>query len=242
MDGKFLSRGGSVALPQILVRKAHNFAKDPVGTVKNQPHRIRAALGQWYLESHGVTDAVREFQHVRPGQAIAGDPGDWAFLYKKIRQRNPQLVLEFGSGNTTVVQAQALHDNRSGGRLISIDASPTWAVSTWECIPEHLKSICEVIHSPLIEAEEYGVKGWRHQNVPRIAPNFVYLDGPQLTDERQVAFDLLDLEDAFPADFFLVIDDRKDNTRFLRAHFKRRYTFHRRQYQGTNPTFELREL
>jgi hypothetical protein len=106
-------------------------------------------------------------------------------------------------------------------------------------MPEHLKSICEVIHGPLVEVEEHGVKGWRHQNVPRIAPHFVYLDGPQLTSERQVAIDLLDTEDSFPPDFFLVIDDRKENTKFLKEHFRRRYKFHSRKYRGTNPTFEL---
>ena len=82
-------------------------------------------------------------------------------------------------------------------------------------------------------------KGWRHQHVPSIAPNFVYLDGPELTNERQVAFDLLDMEDSFPPDFFLVIDDRKENTLFLKGHFRRRYKFHSRKYRGTNPTFAL---
>jgi hypothetical protein len=231
--------GSIVTLSRIFVRKARNFAKDPIGTTKNQPHRIRAATSKWHLERNGLIDVVREFQRLRPGDAFTGDPGDWWFLYKKIRERHPKLVLEFGSGSSTVVQAQALLDNRDGGRLISIDASPLWAASTQSCMPEHLKSIVEVIHGPLVEVEEYGVKGWRHQNVPRIAPNFVYLDGPELTSERQVAVDLLDMEDSFPPGFFLVIDDRKANTRFLREHFRRRYKFDSRTYRGTNPTFEL---
>ena len=63
------------------------------------------------------------------------------------------------------MQAQALLDNRDGGRLISIDASPSGSPSTQPCMLEHLKSIVEVIHGPLVEVEEYGVKGWRHQNV-----------------------------------------------------------------------------
>ena len=229
-----------VTLPQILGRKARHFAHDPLGTVRNQPHRLRAALGRWQLARYGVLDIVQRFQALRPPEAAPGDPGDWWFLYKTIRARHPHLILEFGSGNTTVVQAQALYDNHDGGRLLSIDASPHWAASTRACLPKHLQSICEVIHGPLVEVEAYGVQGWRHHQVPRIAPNFVYLDGPELTRDRQVAVDLLDLEEVFPPDFFLVIDDRQANTRFLRAHFKRRYRFTSRTYRGTNPTFELR--
>jgi len=109
----------------------------------------------------------------------------------------------------------------------------------WPLIKLGAVRLVGVIHGPLVEVEEYGVKGWRHQNVPWIAPNFVYLDGPELTRERQVAVDLLALEESFPPDCFLVIDDRQANTRFLRDHFKRRDKFTSRKYQGTNPTFEL---
>ena len=97
----------------------------------------------------------------------------------------------------------------------------------------------QILYTPLVEVELYGVKGFKHQHMPLVAPNFVYLDGPALTCERQVAMDLLDLEPCFPPDFFLVIDDRKVNTAFLRAHFTRRYKFRRRTYRGANATFEL---
>src|SRR5215475_11061475 len=119
-----------VTLPRIVARKAQHFAHDPLGTARNQPHRIRAAIGQWHLARNGVLNVVRAFQRLRPAEAVPGDPGDWWFLYKTIRERHPKLILEFGSGNTTVVQAQALYNNHDGGRLLSIDASPRWAAST----------------------------------------------------------------------------------------------------------------
>ena len=138
------------------------------------------------------------------------------------------------------MQGQALYDNWVGGKLISIDASPSWAASIQYCLPKYLKDICQVVHGPLIEAKMYGVNVWQHQNIPAgIAPNFVYLDGPLLTNERQVAGDLLYMEPFFPPDFFLVIDDRKTNTEFLRKHCTRRYKFDGRKYRGTNPAFEL---
>lgn len=221
------------------VRKARNFAADPIGTSLNQPQRIRAVLGRWHLEKNGVMDVMRAFQWGRPAGAVPGDPGDWWFLYKTIRARKPQLIVEFGSGNTTVVQGQALYDNDTGGHLVSIESSEFWRDSTDACLPQHLRTVCEVIHGPLIEVEAYGTQGWRHSNVPHVAPNFVYLDGPRLTPERQVAVDLLDMEMTFPPDFFLVIDDRKANTLFLKEHFRRHYRYTRRTYLGMNPTFEL---
>lgn len=225
-------------LLQLVKRKALTLAKDPVGTLSNQRHRLRAAYSAWQLERHGVLELLGDFQRQRPRNASPTDLGDCWFLYATIRRRRPALILEFGSGNSTLVQAQALYDNAAGGRLISIDASPLWAASTKACLPPHLQGT-EVLYHPAVEVEMYGVRGWRHQGMPALSPNFVYLDGPALTRERQVAVDLLDLEAAFPPDFFLVIDDRKANTAFLRAHFTRHYTFRRRAWRGTNPTFAL---
>ena len=189
-----------------------------------------------------MLDVVAQFQAQRPTDRgrLPEDLGDWWFLYKTIRQRRPRMIVEFGSGVSTVVQAQALHDSDSHGHLLSLDASPFWAHSSQACLPPHLATLVQILYTPLVEVEMYGVKGFKHQHMPLVAPNFVYLDGPALTCERQVAMDLLDLEPCFPQDFFLVIDDRKVNTAFLRAHFTRRYKFRRRTYRGANATFELR--
>src|SRR5262245_27261014 len=81
MLSKFFCGDRLVTLRQSFVRKARNFAADPIGTSINQPHRMRAAIGQWHLEKNGVMDGVRAFQQLRPGHAVRGDPGDWWFLY-----------------------------------------------------------------------------------------------------------------------------------------------------------------
>lgn len=223
----------------ILQRKARHFVADPVGTLRNQPQRLRAAWGRWRLTQAGVMDVVRAFQSLRPAHALVGDPGDWWFLYWQIRRRQPHMLLEFGAGSSTVVQAQALYDNALGGHLVSVDGDEAWARVTRRALPAHLKPLCTVLYRPLADVDLHGVPGWRHEGLPRVQPNFVYLDGPALTAERQVAVDLLDLEETFPPDCFIVVDDRKVQTQFLVDHFQRRYRFHWRRYRGTNPTFQL---
>jgi hypothetical protein len=131
------------------------------------------------------------------------------------------------------VFAKALLDN-GGGHLISIDADPFWAKSTADALPAQLRSCCEIIYGPLIEAEYDGVRAFRHSNVPNVRPNYLYLDGPALTDRVQVAIDVLDMEDRLPPEFFMVVDGRQTNTEFFRQHFKRPYEFiHRAAFNNS---------
>jgi hypothetical protein len=51
-----------------------------------------------------------------------------------------------------------------------------------------------------------------------------------LTLKRQVACDIVGMKGRFPADFFLVIDNRQENTMFLRRHLKRKYGFKPRKW------------
>ena len=79
----------------------------------------------------------------------------------------------------------------------------------------------------------------KHADVPKVIPNFAYLDGPEgISTERPAAIDLLEMETDFPTAFFLVIDERESNTQFLRKHFKRQYRFRHRKI-ARQPTFEL---
>ena len=80
-----------------------------------------------------------------------------------------------------------------------------------------------MINSPVIETERFGVLGFRHERVPDVAPDFVYIDGPPLTEERATAFDALDLEPKFRSGCMLVIDGRPLQALVLREHLKKTY-------------------
>lgn len=83
-----------------------------------------------------------------------------------------------------------------------------------------------MLHAP-VEAVE-------RQGVPCFVQRVVYLDGPALTPEVQVAADILDWEPPVPADFFMIVDGRRANTCFLREHLRRRYRFRKRRLSRTS--------
>ena len=139
-----------------------------------------------------------------------------------MRQRRPQVILEFGSGWSRYFLALALRDNASG-YLYSVDAVEKWADNTRRLMPERLREFCEISFSESVLAEHDGMPCFKHRSVPDIVPNMVYLDGPALTPERKVSIDLLALEDKFPDDFLLVIDGRMPNAEFLGRYFRRTY-------------------
>ena len=91
----------------------------------------------------------------------------------------------------------------------------------------------------MLEVTYAGTSVPKHADVPKVIPNFAYLDGPaDVWAERPAAIDLLLMEPDFPNAFFLVVDERESNTQFLRKHFKRRYRFRHRK-TARQPTFEL---
>jgi len=134
--------------------------------------------------------------------------------------------------------AQALSDN-GFGYLYSIEADLYWTGITKKAIPEPLLKFCEVLYSPLLDVDFSGMPAFRHSKIPDVVPNFVYLDGPALTPERQLSIDVLDIEHRFPPGFFMVVDGRKKNTAFLQQHLRRKYVYKHRQRFG-NSTFELK--
>jgi hypothetical protein len=224
-------------------RRFVNFKNDPIGRIKYLRWKLITFWGRYQLSRNGNLNVLTEFVSARPEGAFPPDFSDLWFLYKQVRKRRPRTILEFGTGCSTVILAKALFDNekdsqKHGGFLYSVDADPNWTESTSQAIPVFLKRFCEIWYSPVVEVEYNGTPAFRHSRLPDIAPNFAYLDGPPLTAERQVAVDILEIEDRLPSDFFLVIDDRKENTRYLLKNLKRRYRFRERRIFGA-PIFIL---
>lgn len=67
-----------------------------------QMYRSRRAL-----QARGYLDFLAK----RPPDAIPPEPADLWYLYRLVRRTKPRMILEFGSGCSTVLLAQALFDN-----------------------------------------------------------------------------------------------------------------------------------
>ena len=214
---------------EYLDRKWRTFRREPkysvllkVATLNRflQPHAQRVLFRRGYLDF--LTD--------RPANAIPPDFADLLFLYRTVRATKPACILEFGSGCSTVIFAQALWENAhevpdAPGRLFSLDADHCWAGVTSRSIPRHLDALCEVRYTPVVEIDYAGERAWRHTAIPQVHPDLVYLDGPALTPEVEVAVDLLDLESRLAPTCVVIVDGRWQNTKFLRKHFRRPYRF-----------------
>ncbi len=233
-----------------LTRRLDNFRRDPFGSLLRKlrnlvtwaSKKIKLLYDRW-AEYQLRRRRCLDFLNQRPSNAIPPDFADLWFLYKTVRSRKPHCVLEFGSGCSTVIMLQALWENlkdpsTNSTILYSVDADPYWAKVTANSLPTHLQKLCDIRYSPLLEIEYKGVPAFQHTVIPNITPGLIYLDGPALTPHRQVAVDVLNMEERFQPGFCLIIDGRWQNTMFLKIHMKRRYKFKNRRL-FFNSIFEL---
>ena len=169
----------------------------------------------------------------RPANALPPDVVDLWFLYRQVRKRKPRCILEFGAGCSTVIMAQALSDNGNGGHLYSVDAVPYWAQATFDALPAHLRDSCSISSSEIVVVDYNGSRVLRHAQVPDVTPDFVYLDGPDFASFadraiREAACDPLDLERHVGPAFFMVVDGRMENRKFLQENLRRKYAISNR--------------
>lgn len=234
---------------RIFLRKWPTFWAHPLESLsyksKQTVHTLLAAWGLQRLERHGVLGGLMAFVVQRPHAALPPDFADCWFLYRTVRRRQPQVIIEFGSGCSTLVMAHALAENGHPAHLYAVESQEAWASATAQALPRHLRRWCTVEASPLVEAVYAGVRGFRHAHTPAVIPNLVYLDGPAFTAEHATiaslfAVDVLAMEESLPADFLLIIDGRQQQTRFLQQHLRRKYRFKARKL-FRNQIFELVE-
>lgn len=83
---------------------------------------------------------------------FALNPTDLLELLFLVRSRRPRLVLELGSGTSTIWLAYVLE--QTGGRLISLDHDPEYANRTRAALQAHgLTAVAEVRDAPLAPVE-----------------------------------------------------------------------------------------
>ncbi|MBX7146912.1 MAG: hypothetical protein K1X44_06355 [Alphaproteobacteria bacterium] len=171
-------------------------------------------------------------------------------LHKLIRQRKPKKVLEFGVGFSTLVIADALYKNhqerthKQPGQLWSVDTSAHWINNSISNIPSHLKNyVADISQSDVHVTEINNQLCHMYDKLPNIVPDFVYLDGPSHLEikgeykglaflqndnhERgNIAADMLLYESTLQSGFFMLVDGRIRNVRFLANNFKHTYKIH----------------
>ena len=167
----------------------------------------------------GWTKAARRLRDIEPGRGqIPPHWGNLEFLYGYIRHRKPEFCIEFGGGWSTLAIGHALKDNNKG-QLLSLDGSERWNGWARDCLKElDLTGYVQAYHAPVYEDERDGIKGWRYSGIFKARFDFIYLDGPPLTEERQVCFEPVEMRKTLARGWSMLVDKRQENVRYLKEH------------------------
>jgi len=187
---------------------------------------------------------VKDMYDKRPPQVYNPDWVDLLNIYTLVRRRRPSIIVEFGSGCSTLMFARALADNHAAegapGHLYSVEASEHFKKLTESYIPAPLKPFVDITHSGIECGEMFGKKVMWHRTIPDVRPNLVYLDGPDyqdFSDDIVTQAEGIMLEAKGDGDYSILIDGRWATFQFTRANLKRRY----KVTQSTTHSWELLE-
>jgi predicted O-methyltransferase YrrM len=145
--------------------------------------------------------------------------GGWAMTAASMRrivtevlERRPLVVLEAGSGVSTVVLAKALQSSKGGGRLISLEHDPTWAERTRRQLVLHeVENVVELVVRPLVPQTAAGATlSWYDlAGVDLSTPvEVVLIDGPPKASGPNARFPALPLlVDALSSNAVVFVDD-----------------------------------
>lgn len=203
-----------------------------------------------YLAAEGLLPLIL----APPGDParIPPDLRDLARLHQALRGRRVFTVLEFGSGYSTLVMADALLKNKRDWaalqpkprarhhnpfELHAVDTSPHWAAESRAMLPEHLAAVVAIHVSPAQAGTFQDRACHYYTTLPDIVPDFIYLDGPdpaavegavggltwQNPDRCVLAGDILRMEPHLLPGTLVLVDGRRANALFLAGQFYRRW-------------------
>lgn len=186
-------------------------------------------------------------------------------LFKLIIKRKPKVILEFGSGFSTIAICLALREIQAKenflGKLISLEGNKKWFDNTKNKINDDLKPFVKIKYSAANSILIDNQLASLHESLPNVSPNFIYLDGPSPLDvdskinglsfkmddprelnknceRRIVSADPLLYESTAPSDFFILVDRRYNNVNFLEKNLKYEYKIKKNLHFGGFTTFE----
>jgi predicted O-methyltransferase YrrM len=195
--------------------------------------RILRSLSAWYrtlqyqtwqqIQSLLSLFSLMHITHPLPpmrGAAILPDLAN--VLLSLVLERKPDLVVEAGSGVSTLIIAYALR-HVGKGRLISLEHEHTYFARTTADLTKHgLTDIAAVVYAPLKTVNINGDR-WRWYDMAALATakqvDLVFIDGPPGNTQKLARYPALPLlMDGLSEDAVILIDDvnRGDERTILR--------------------------
>lgn len=182
----------------------------------------------WLRHSFAQTEALVSLLNyldvvapLPPSRGWAVSPDFAAILVSVIREHQPKLIVEAGSGLSTLISAYTLRKN-GGGHVISLDHDESFAAATARSVSAHgLGDIASVAFAPL-QHTAIGEKDWLWydtkalENVKSI--DLLVVDGPPAQQRRMARYPALPiLASRLSDNAIIVLDDasRPDEQRMV---------------------------
>ena len=137
--------------------------------------QTEALIGLYF----SLTGSVQPLPQTR---GWAASPDFLRLVFNSTKREKPQLVVELGSGSSTIVGGYAIAQNGSG-QIISFDHLEQFAAQTREMVSFHeLGNHCHVLHAPLKTYQLNGGNSWEWYDLESFSPeatiDMIIVDGP----------------------------------------------------------------
>lgn len=131
-----------------------------------------------------LNENLEIMRRLRAPKALPADPQDMMRLYQAVRTHRPNIVIEFGAGYSTMAIITAMVENNHGF-LFSVEDQPDWAMDVartfktkmFKDYGHHLR----VVSTRKYSSQVFDTEGWHYHDCPKVVPDMIYLDGPELT-------------------------------------------------------------
>ena len=197
-------------------------------------------------KKHLVAVDKKEIKPFKP------DLNDLCRLHWLVLARRAINTLEFGNGISTlfIADAKSILANyfkrvpnlrfEKFFHIYSVGESKFYINLTKKRFNKHLKKHVNFTHSKIEIINYDGKYALKHQKIPNISPDLIYLDGPSINSVKNkkfenfrfdkicrvpIASDILSLEFFLEPGTFIIIDGRSANAEFLRYHLKRKWKY-----------------
>ena len=110
-------------------------------------------------------------------------------LVKIIQKKKPKYILELGTGTSTIVLAETIlqiqkKDPSYNCKIVSMESIQEWYDMAIQLLPKNYSKIVEIVMGKR-ELYEYSMfRGYVHSNIPNYSFDFIFLDGPNYSDEK----------------------------------------------------------
>tara|TARA_B100001057_G_C22852955_1_gene951699 strand:- start:2423 stop:3100 length:678 start_codon:yes stop_codon:yes gene_type:complete len=158
-------------------------------------------------------------------------------LWNNINKRKPKIILEIGSGYSTILIVAAIKElkknNFSVSKFYSLEQNSNYLNMLKKIIKKDYLEEIEFILTDLKIEKLYNTNVSVCSNFPNDKINFLYEDRADHITHK-IAGDALKIEKNMPDDYYICIDGMRETVEFYKSFLKRKYKLTGGKFCGSN--------